>query len=68
MTTDAHLPRILIVDDEPAIQRFLKTALSNGEFTLYQAENGHAALAAAVQQNRMSSFWISDSRTWTGSR
>jgi two-component system KDP operon response regulator KdpE len=48
MTTDTHLPRILIVDDEPAIQRFLQTALSNGEFTLHQAENGHAALLAAV--------------------
>ncbi len=48
MTTDIHLPRILIVDDEPAIQRFLQTALSNGEFTLHKAENGHAALLAAV--------------------
>ncbi len=43
-----NLPRILIVDDEPAIQRFLHTALDNGEFSLYQAENGRAALAAAV--------------------
>jgi two-component system, OmpR family, KDP operon response regulator KdpE len=48
MATDTHLPRILIVDDEPAIQRFLKTALSSGEFSLEQAENGHAALLAAV--------------------
>lgn len=39
---------MLIVDDEPAIQRFLKTALDNGEFSLYQAENGHAALTATV--------------------
>ena len=43
-----NLPRILIVDDEPAIQRFLHTALDNDEFSLYQAENGHAALTAAV--------------------
>jgi two-component system, OmpR family, KDP operon response regulator KdpE len=43
-----NLPRILIVDDEVAIQRFLRTALDNGEFSLHQAENGHAALAAAV--------------------
>jgi two-component system KDP operon response regulator KdpE len=48
MATDTHLPRILIVDDEPAIQRFLKTALASGEFILHQAENGHDALAAAV--------------------
>jgi two-component system KDP operon response regulator KdpE len=46
--TNANLPRILVVDDEPAIQRFLRTALDTGEFSLHQAENGHAALAAAV--------------------
>jgi two-component system KDP operon response regulator KdpE len=45
---NANLPRILVVDDEPAIQRFLRTALDTGEFSLHQAENGHAALAAAV--------------------
>lgn len=44
----ANLPRILVVDDEMAIQRFLRTALDTGEFSLHQAENGHAALAAAV--------------------
>jgi two-component system KDP operon response regulator KdpE len=44
----ANLPRILVVDDEVAIQRFLKTVLSAEEFSLHQAENGHAALAAAA--------------------
>lgn len=48
MAAEILPPRILIVDDEPAIQRFLKTALSNGEFSLYQAETGHAALLSAV--------------------
>lgn len=48
MPIDTHLPRLLIVDDEPAIQRFLKTALDNGEFTLFQAETGRTALLAAV--------------------
>jgi two-component system KDP operon response regulator KdpE len=43
-----NLPRILVVDDETAILCFLRTALDTGEFSLYQAENGHAALAAAV--------------------
>jgi two-component system KDP operon response regulator KdpE len=45
---NANLPRILVVDDEAAIQRFLRTALDTGEFSLHQAETGHAALAAAV--------------------
>ena len=44
----ANLPRILVVDDESSIRRFLRTALDTGEFSLHQAENGHAALAAAV--------------------
>ena len=50
MATDTHPPRILIVDDEPAIQRFLKTALSGGEFTLVQVETGQAALVAAATE------------------
>jgi two-component system, OmpR family, KDP operon response regulator KdpE len=44
----ANLPRILVVDDELPIQRFLKTALDTREFSLHQAENGHGALAAAA--------------------
>ncbi len=45
---NANLPRILIVDDEAAILRLLHTSLDTGEFALHKAENGHAALAAAV--------------------
>lgn len=44
-----NLPKILIVDDEKAIQRFLKSALSGEEFTLYEAGTGQEALAAAAQ-------------------
>lgn len=43
-----NLPRILVVDDEVAIQRFLKTALNTGTYSLHQATDGHAALAAAA--------------------
>jgi two-component system KDP operon response regulator KdpE len=43
-----NLPRILIVDDELAIRRFLHTVLAGNEFTLHEAENGHAGLAAAA--------------------
>ena len=43
-----NLPRILVVDDELAIRRFLHTVLSAEEFLLHEAEAGHAALAAAA--------------------
>lgn len=43
-----NLPRILVVDDELAIRRFLHTILSSEEFYLFEAENGHAGLAAAA--------------------
>jgi two-component system KDP operon response regulator KdpE len=42
------LTRILIIDDELAIRRFLHTVLSSEEFFLHEAENGHAGLAAAA--------------------
>ena len=43
-----NLPSILVVDDEVAIQRFLKAALNTGSYSLHQAEDGHTALAAAA--------------------
>ena len=51
MTTenlDKNVPRVLVVDDEKAIQRFLKNALSSAEFSVHVAEGGKEALAAAV--------------------
>jgi len=44
----ANLPRVLMVDDEQAILRFLGSALDTGEFSLHQAEDGHGALSAAA--------------------
>jgi two-component system, OmpR family, KDP operon response regulator KdpE len=44
----SNLPRVLMVDDEITILRFLRSALDTGEFVLHQAENGHGALAAAA--------------------
>lgn len=38
-------PRILIVDDEPAIRRVLRTVLDTGEYELMEAGDGHEALA-----------------------
>ena len=46
-TTD-NLPRILVIDDELAIRRFLHTVLSSEQFSLHEAENGHAGLASAA--------------------
>jgi two-component system, OmpR family, KDP operon response regulator KdpE len=46
--TNDNLPRILVVDDELAIRRFLHTVLSGEEFLLHEAESGHAGLAAAA--------------------
>jgi len=43
-----NLPRILIIDDELAIRRFLHTVLSSEDFSLHQAENANAGLAAAA--------------------
>jgi two-component system, OmpR family, KDP operon response regulator KdpE len=43
-----NLPRLLMVDDEVAVLRFLRAALGTAEFALFEAENGHAALAAAA--------------------
>ena len=43
-----NLPKVLIVDDEKAIQRFLRNALSGGEFSLHEAGTGQEALAAVV--------------------
>ncbi|MCM0082851.1 response regulator [Geomonas sp. Red32] len=43
-----NLPRILVIDDEAAIQRFLKTALDTADFSVHQAADAHSGLAAAV--------------------
>ncbi len=40
--------RILIVDDEAAIRRFLANVLATDRCTVFQAENGSLALAAAA--------------------
>ena len=51
MTTEqegANPPRILVVDDDRAIQRFLRMVLSDRGFSVHVAENAHLALAAAA--------------------
>lgn len=45
----SHLPRVLAVAKEDELVRFLRKALHVGEFSMHQADNGHAALAAAAE-------------------
>ena len=46
--TDSNL-RILVVDDERAIRRFLRAALSSHGYEVVEAENGQTALRAASE-------------------
>lgn len=40
--------RVLVVDDELAIRRFLRTSLSAQGYTVFEASSGHEALSAVV--------------------
>jgi two-component system KDP operon response regulator KdpE len=40
--------RVLVVDDEPAIRRFLRVSLSAHGYVVFEADNGQAALSAIV--------------------
>lgn len=40
--------RVLVIDDELAIRRFLHSALTSDEFNLHEAESGHSGLSAAA--------------------
>jgi two-component system KDP operon response regulator KdpE len=41
-------PRILVVDDEQAIRRFLRTSLTANGYTVFEATNGEEALMGVV--------------------
>ncbi len=43
--------RVLVVDDEPAIRRFLRTTLTAHGYTVCEAATGRAALAEVVTQH-----------------
>ncbi len=42
--------RILVIDDEPAIRRFLRTSLSAQNYSVLEAEDGETGLAL-LQRN-----------------
>jgi len=46
LNSASALLRMLVVDDEPAIQRFLRTSLAARGYRLIQAEDGEPALEA----------------------
>ena len=52
MTAAAIPMRVLIVDDEPPIRRFLRTALTSQGFDTLEADTGEAALQA-IAKNRV---------------
>jgi two-component system KDP operon response regulator KdpE len=52
MTAASQPQKILIVDDEPAIRRFLRTSLNAQGYQTLEAENGEGALKA-LAQNRV---------------
>ena len=43
-------PRVLVVDDEPAIRRFLRTVLTAHGYIVSEAKNGQEALSQAASQ------------------
>ena len=45
-----HGPRILVVDDEQAIRRYLRTSLGTHGYVVYEATTGQEALAAVVSE------------------
>lgn len=51
MTTAAPAgPRVLVVDDEPQIRRFLRASLQSHDYTVLEAENGKEALRVCTVQ------------------
>lgn len=50
MSAAAHRPRVLIVDDEAAILRFLKASLSANEYEVIEASTGAEAIKRATSE------------------
>ena len=46
MTQNSLPLRVLVVDDEPAIRRFLRTSLASQGHSVLEADSGHAAMTA----------------------
>ena len=59
--------KVLVVDDEPAIRRFLRTSLSAQGYQVSEAEDGTGRSTLCGAAPPISSSSISDCRTSTGS-
>jgi len=53
-------PQILVVDDEPAVRRFIADALRGAGYEVVVAANGREALAIVYQQSRAPSMLVTD--------
>jgi two-component system KDP operon response regulator KdpE len=51
MTVGSVLQHVLVVDDEPAIRRFLRTSLTTQGFQVIEAEDGQSALKELRRQH-----------------
>jgi len=45
-----NVPRVLVIEDEPEIRRFLRTSLSAHDFAVYEAANGADGVRQAAEQ------------------
>ena len=61
-------PTILVVEDEVAIRRFLRAALVNQGYRLFEADTGADALEAAATRHPTSSSSTWAFPTWTAWR
>ena len=59
----AQSPRILIIDDEPQIHRFLRPALEANGFEMLSAMTGAEGLAALTRRTRWCWIWAFPTRT-----
>jgi CheY-like chemotaxis protein len=60
-------PLVLVVDDEPQIQRFLRHSLTAAGYDVEQAATGRTRCVSQSCAIRRSLFWISVSPTWMAS-
>jgi len=55
-----RVPRVLVVDDEPAVRRFIADALRGAGYEVLTAGSGRDALGVVYQENRSPSLLITD--------